>query len=40
MAMVNTPFNKLGTPLQVRVRRKVFPATVVKKRFYTPKYKK
>lgn len=40
MAMVNTPFNKLGTPLQVRVRRKVFPATVIKKRFYTPNYKK
>lgn len=40
MAMVNTPSNKLGTPLQVRVRRKVFPATVIKKRFYTPNYKK
>lgn len=40
MAMVKTPLNKLGTQLQVRVRRKVFPATVVKKRFYTPNYKK
>lgn len=40
MAMVNTPFAKTGTPLQVRVRRKVFPAVVVKKRFYTPNYKK
>lgn len=40
MAMVETPFAKLGTEVAVRVRRKVFPAVVVKKRFYTPNYKK
>ena len=40
MAMVDAKFAKLGTQVQVRVRRKVFPATVVKKRFYTPNYKK
>lgn len=40
MAMVKTPLNKLGTELDVRVRRKVFPAVVIKKRFYTPNYKK
>lgn len=40
MAMVSAPFAKTGIPLQVRVRRKVFPAVVVKKRFYTPNYKK
>ena len=40
MAMVDVAFAKLDTPLQVRVRRKVFPAVVVKKRFYTPNYKK
>lgn len=39
-AMVKAEYSKLGTPLQVKVRRKVFPATVVKKRFYTPNYKK
>lgn len=40
MAMVDVPFNKLGSEVNVRVRRKTFPATVVKKRFYTPNYKK
>lgn len=40
MAIVETPYSKLGTELQVKVRRKTFPATVVKKRFYTPNYKK
>lgn len=40
MALIDSRFAKLGTELMVRVRRKVFPATVVKKRFYTPNYKK
>lgn len=40
MALVNIGKSKLGTPVSVRVRRKIFPATVVKKRFYTPNYKK
>lgn len=40
MAMVATPYAGLGTELKVKVRRKVFPATVIKKRFYTPNYKK
>lgn len=40
MALVNISKSKLGTPVSVRVRRKTFPATVVKKRFYTPNYKK
>lgn len=39
-ALIKSEYSKLGTPLQVKVRRKVFPATVVKKRFYTPNYKK
>ncbi len=39
-AMVDIDYVKLGTPLQVKIRRKVFPATVIKKRFYTPNYKK
>ncbi len=40
MALVDAQFAALGTPLQVQVRRKVFPAKVIKKRFYTPNYKK
>ena len=40
MALVDARVASLGTPLQVQVRRKVFPATVIKKRFYTPNYKK
>lgn len=40
MALVATPHTKLGSEVAVRVRRKTFPATVVKKRFYTPNYKR
>ena len=40
MALIDARYAALGTKLQVRVRRKVFPAVVVKKRFYTPNYKK
>lgn len=40
MALVDAAHAALGTPLQVRVRNKVFPAVVVKKRFYSPNYKK
>lgn len=40
MALVSAGHSKVGTGLQVRVRRKVFPATVIGKRFYTPNYKK
>jgi aminomethyltransferase len=40
MAMVKIDNAKVGTEVKVRVRRKVFPAVVVKKRFYTPNYKK
>lgn len=39
-ALVKAEYSKLGTELKVKVRRKVFPAVVVKKRFYTPNYKK
>ena len=39
-AMVDREVAALGTCLSVRIRKKVFPATVVKKRFYTPNYKK
>lgn len=40
MALVDIDSSAIGTKLQVKVRRKVFPATVIKKRFYTPNYKK
>ncbi len=40
MALIDARYAKLGSEVQVRVRRKVFPAVVVKKRFYTPNYKK
>lgn len=40
MAIVDAGFAALGTPLQVKIRRKTAPAVVVKKRFYTPNYKR
>ena len=40
MALVDSRYAALGTELKVRVRRKTFPAKVIKKRFYTPNYKK
>lgn len=40
MALVDSRYAATGTGLNVRVRRRTVPATVVKKRFYTPNYKK
>lgn len=40
MAMVDKPHDKLGTKVEVRIRKKTFPGTVVKKRFYDKNYKK
>lgn len=40
MALIDSRYSKLGTELKVKVRRRTFPAVVVKKRFYTPNYKK
>src|SRR5574344_126353 len=40
MALVKVPFNKLGTPLEVQIRKKTFPGVVVKKKFYEKHYKK
>ena len=39
-ALVKTAYSKLGTPLWIRIRKKVFPGEVVKKRFYQTNYKK
>ena len=40
MALVNSEFAKLGTPLEIQIRKKTFPGLVVKKRFYDKHYKK
>ena len=39
-ALIKAPYATQGTQLQVRIRRKLAPATVINKRFYTPNYKK
>lgn len=38
-AMVDVRYSALGTPLKVRIRRKTFPAAVVKKKYYKKNYK-
>ena len=40
MAIVDARYAPLDTKLQVRIRRKLAPATVIRKRFYVPQYKK
>ena len=40
MALVDTQYAKLDTPLQIQIRKKVFPGKVVKKQFYNKNYKK
>ena len=40
MAMIDKPYDKLGTEVEVQIRKKTFPAKVVKKRFYDKSYKK
>ena len=40
MALVDTPHAKLGTELEVQIRKKTFPGVVVKKQFYQKSYKK
>lgn len=40
MALVKTQHAKLGTRLDVQIRKKIFPGEVVKKRFYDKHYKK
>ena len=39
MALVDSRYSKLGTPLQIQIRKKVFAGKVVKKRFYDKHYK-
>ena len=40
MALVKAEYGKLGTPLEVQIRKKTFPGVVVKKKFYDKHYKK
>ena len=40
MAMVDIEYAKLDTEVAVRIRKKVFPGVVTKKRFYDKNYKK
>ncbi len=40
MALVDSSYAKLDTPLQIQIRKKVFPGVVVKKRFYEKQYRK
>ena len=39
-AIVDTRYAAMGTQLKVKIRRKVFPATVVSRKFYKKSYKK
>ena len=40
MALIDAQYAKLGTELQIQIRKKVFPGTIVKKQFYNKSYKK
>ena len=40
MAMLDIDYTKLDTEVEVRIRKKVFPGVVTKKRFYDKNYKK
>ena len=40
MALVDSAYAKLGTEVDIQIRKKVFPGTVVKKQFYSKNYKK
>ena len=40
MALVDAAYGKLDTEVEVQIRKKTFPAKVVKKRFYDKHYKK
>ena len=40
MALIDSAYAKLDTPLAVQIRKKVFPGKVVKKQFYNKNYKR
>jgi len=40
MALIDSEYAKLDTEVEIQIRKKVFPGTVVKKQFYDKSYKK
>lgn len=40
MALIDAEYGKLGTEVNVRIRKRLFPGVVIKKRFYEKNYKK
>ncbi len=40
MALIDAEYAATGTPVAVKIRKKVFPATVTSKKFYKKSYKK
>lgn len=40
MALIDAAYAKLGTEVEIQIRKKTFPGVVVKKRFYDKHYKK
>ena len=40
MALIDAKYAKLGTELEIQIRKKTFLGIVVKKRFYDKHYKK
>ena len=40
VALVDKAYTEMGTPVQIRIRKKVFPGIVTKRRFYETNYRK
>ena len=40
MALIDSEYGKLGTEVEIQIRKKTFPGVVVKKKFYEKRYKK
>ena len=40
MALIDSAYAALGTDVEVQIRKKTFPGTIVKKKFYDKHYKK
>ena len=40
MALIDSSYAKVGTAVEIQIRKKTFPGVVVKKRFYEKNYKK
>ena len=40
MALIDSAYAKIGTSVEIQIRKKTFPGVIVKKRFYEKNYKK